>query len=115
MQLNHHHSLQRSMQKPCQPNSPLQASILCDLMCAMCIKAFVGPVITPCTNRYFNEGMCLPSGAIVHGACSLNVILDTKASCTTRRALAAWVTNLSVGPDGTGYALLKVIYIPYQM
>ena len=47
-------------------------------------------------------------GAVVHGACSLNAILDSKESCIMRRALAAWVTDLSVVHDGTGYALLKV-------
>ena len=48
------------------------------------------------------------SGAVVHGTCSLNAIYDSKKSCIMKRALAAWVTHLSVVHDRTGYALLKV-------
>ncbi|CAL5222566.1 g4949 [Coccomyxa viridis] len=46
-------------------------------------------------------------GALVHGTCSLNAILESKESCVLKRAVAAWVTELSVVSDGTGYALLK--------
>ena len=64
-----------------------------------------------CTDISCRGRTCLCPGALVHGTCLLNAILESKESCVLKRAVAAWVTELSVVSDGTGYALLKVSYV----
>ncbi len=62
-----------------------------------------------CSAAVQDRRVC-SAGALIRGTCSLNAILDSKESCVLKRAMAAWVTDLSVVNDGTGYALLKVSY-----